>query len=344
MSNPPWPPPPNEPQPPAGEGPTIYGRPTGGQPDYGQPSYPPVYGQDTSGQPPQTDPTRQGFPPGQGPYGPPPGQPPYGQQPPYNPQPSYGQPLQGPGAPHRRSGGGGNGMLIGFVALAVLLFGGLAVGGIVWFNSKDDDSKNTASESKDEPTKEATEDPTDEPTEDPTDEPTDEPTEDPTTEAPTEAPTTEAPPAPPEKVTAAEYQDDWKAGLGDKKYHATQRNAWDRSCRSIAADQHLKNWGCKYAVEANYQALGGKLRMTQMILVMSSSAKATTAANKMKDTYIKWNPGTWVPGYTQGRWRSQSAGQYVVVTVCSGKGLSQAKVDDYVDASNADFVGVFLFR
>ena len=173
-----------------------------------------------------------------------------------------------------------------------------------------------------------------------------EPTPEPT---PTETESEDPAPAPATgKLTASEYEKDWDFKLGDVALKAKHKAGWDyATCAPVAKGGKLEKLGCKYAVEVTYTALGGRLQFTHLFLTLPSDAAASKAVSqdKLTDADFSIRDESFVPDYKLGKYRDNSGGSWVVVTVATAKaGVSEKQLENYLKYSNTDFSSALLFR
>ncbi|WP_067439485.1 hypothetical protein [Nocardioides jensenii] len=150
------------------------------------------------------------------------------------------------------------------------------------------------------------------------------------------------------RITAAEYEDDWHFKLGDTELDAKHVRGTDyATCKKLEVSGSLTSRGCRYGVKVTYQAKRGKVVITNMVMEMSSEAKATAFSNDktLTDNDFNYQKKDVAPGFDKGQWRARSAGKYVVFTVCTGtSGITQKQVKNYLHYVNADFTAALLWR
>lgn len=319
----------------------------------GQPQQPPggPYPQQPPGAPYPQQPPAAPYPqqppaapyPQQPPGGPYPQQPPaaYPQQPPGAPyqdpvsgmpsdpyqQPGYGPPgyppqqppYGGPGFPPPQQPGSKAPLIVALALVAVLLIGGM--GTVVFLTVSNEGEPQAAPPS-------ASASPSESPSPSPS--PTPSPTE-----------TEEG-----DRVSADEYDKDWDFRLGDVKLSADHVEGWDYDdCTEFERNDALTDAGCDYGVEVTYKAEGGKVRVSNLFLVMTDQDASEQVNKDLDDEDFRLHKESYLKDFSYGKWKRKFNGRYVVITICTAaKSVSEEKAGRYLHYMNADMSAAFSFR
>ena len=160
------------------------------------------------------------------------------------------------------------------------------------------------------------------------------------TATPSTSPTAPAPGG----LAADLFEGDWRFKLGDVSMNATYVASQDYPDCGPIASAALDKKGCRYAAMGIHDAEGGKLRMLRVIYVFDSEAKATAAAESVKETDFDLPTGSLIADDVIGKWVAKDSAKAVVVGfVTAQKGVPEATVDDYLHYGTADIAGALIF-
>ncbi len=149
-----------------------------------------------------------------------------------------------------------------------------------------------------------------------------------------------------DKISYTEYDKDWKFKLGEVELSAKYVDGWDHEdCEEIEKGGALSDLGCLYGVEVTYKAEDGKVVLSHLILAMTDEDAADEAVKDVDDDDFQLNKKSYLSDFTFGKWQRDSAGAYLVITVCTAKkSVSEKKASNYLKYGNADFTTALLWR
>lgn len=299
-------------------------------------------------QPPFPPPPPQGPPPHQPQW---PGNTPYGAPqhgaPPSGPPPAGGWPPAPPGYPNppRQPSGGRAGLVIALAAVAVLLLVGVVVAGfaVAGGGLLGDEDEPSAQDPGTTQAPQATES-----TESPSVATPSETSPLPVTPEPTETPGGGSGGGPggggsqTDRLNTADYPGDWDFKYEDVELFAKLVDTHDhRTCAGVEKRSAMTDDGCEYAVQWNYTAAGGKIRLVNMFLVYDSARSAKAAAHDstgLKAEDFDLPTGSVHSDRVMGEWLANPEKNVVVVTLAtSDTKMGYERFTDYIAYMNTDF-------
>ncbi|MEV6276602.1 hypothetical protein [Nocardia sp. NPDC051832] len=140
--------------------------------------------------------------------------------------------------------------------------------------------------------------------------------------------------------------DTWNFKFGSVELHAEWVDGRDyESCRDIERDSKLTAIGCQYASELVYRSENGGLMLTQFVLTMPDEQTAAATQDKFTGKDLRLRPGSFVPEYTVGKWKTEAKKNFIVVTVATANAaVSEAVVDKYLRYRHTDTALALMFR
>ena len=170
--------------------------------------------------------------------------------------------------------------------------------------------------------------------------------ESPSPEPTTDAPTTEEPTSQGGAISEADFGD-WDFKLGDVELFAAKVDGWDYdSCGGVEVGSALTDLGCVTATEVTYEAEDGELKLTNLFFEMSDETSASTAVEdkEFDDQDFIPQETSMISDFDYGRYRANSAGPVIVVTLCTAtSSVDEDDADEYLDEMNADQAAALAF-
>ncbi|WP_194813917.1 hypothetical protein [Nocardia sp. XZ_19_385] len=161
------------------------------------------------------------------------------------------------------------------------------------------------------------------------------------------SPTQQVPVKPGDRFSYTEFgMDTWNFKFGSVELHAEWVDGRDYdSCRDIERDTKLTALGCQYASELVYRSENGGLMLTQFVLTMPDEQTATAVQDKFTGKDLRLRPGSYVPDYAQGKWKTEAKKNFLVVTVATATDVvAEAVVDKYLRYRHTDTALALMFR
>ena len=149
-----------------------------------------------------------------------------------------------------------------------------------------------------------------------------------------------------ERLSYQEYDDDWDFKLGATELSADYVKGWDyEDCTEFERGGALSDEGCEYGVEVSYKAEGGKVKISNLFLVMSDQDAAEELNRDIDDKDFTLHKESYLKDFSYGKWQRKFSGKYVVVTICTAaKSVSKEKAGKYLHYMNADMTAALSFR
>ncbi|GAB2632777.1 hypothetical protein [Nocardia goodfellowii] len=160
-------------------------------------------------------------------------------------------------------------------------------------------------------------------------------------------PSKQVPVLPGDRFSYAEFgMAAWNFKFGNIELHADWVDGRDyESCRDIERDAKLTALGCQYASELAYRTENDGLMLTQFVLTMPDEATAAAAQDKFTGKDLRLRPGSYVPDYAVGKWKTEAKKNFLVVTVATATvAVTEAVVDKYLRYRHTDTALALMFR
>lgn len=151
----------------------------------------------------------------------------------------------------------------------------------------------------------------------------------------------------PTRLSADLFAPTWQLHYGEISLRAHRIKAQDYPGCKATLKPRVAQSGCRYAVLMTYRAEEGRLRMTQLVFDFGTTDAASKGADKLRaDPNGARRPdGTQLPGSSQGWFKADDYGKYVVFTmVTAAAGVSKTTCQQFTTYGNTDLGAAILFR